>query len=102
MTKRIQIVTAAVVMFATLTIAQKVSNCWKDAYGRGVGEVISVCPAGYERSGALCYPRCRAGFSGNGPVCWQNCQAGFHDMGVSCTKPASYGRGAGYVIFLGG
>ena len=46
------------------------NNCWKDAYGRGVGKPISTCREGYEKDGALCYPKCKEGYYGVGPVCW--------------------------------
>ena len=46
------------------------SGCWKQAYGRGVGKVISTCPSDKEKDGALCYPYCRDGYYGVGPVCW--------------------------------
>ena len=73
----------------------------KNTYGRGAGGPVTVCPAGLERNGALCYPRCAAGFVGNGPVCFQRCPAGYRDDGATCRKDAiivakaSYGRGAG-------
>ena len=51
-------------------VAAQNSNCWKDAYGRGVGKVITACREGQEKNGALCYPICREGFYGVGPVCW--------------------------------
>jgi len=72
--------------------------CWKESYGRGVGELPNACPQGFERTGAdlLCYPICRAGFSGVGPVCWQSCPAGFRNDGAFCAKPEAYGRGAGF------
>ncbi len=76
----------------------------KNTYGRGAGAPVSVCPAGLERNGALCYPRCAAGFVGNGPVCFQRCPAGYKDDGALCRKDAiivakaSYGRGAGEVL----
>jgi hypothetical protein len=72
--------------------------CWKDSYGRGVGEVPSACPDGWERTGAdlLCYPKCSSGFYGVGPVCWQDCPADFRNDGAFCAKPGPYGRGAGY------
>lgn len=75
------------------------SNCWKDAYGRGVGEVITSCRDGQEKNGALCYPNCREGFYGVGPVCWQPCPSGFRDDGAFCYKPEAYGRGVGYAIW---
>ena len=46
------------------------AGCWKQAYGRGVGKVITACPDGKEKDGALCYPICRDGYYGVGPVCW--------------------------------
>ena len=73
----------------------------KNTYGRGAGGPVTVCPAGLERNGALCYPRCAAGFVGNGPVCFQRCPGGYKDDGALCRKDAiivakaSYGRGAG-------
>lgn len=54
------------------------------------------CPANLEMDGGLCYPKCAAGMKGVGPVCWQNCPSGWTDYGAGCTKPAPYGRGAGY------
>ena len=77
-------------------------SCWQNAYGRGVGEVITTCRSDLERNGALCYPYCRNGFHGVGPVCWQSCPAGFTDTGAHCLKPGSYGRGAGYAIWSEG
>ena len=75
------------------------SNCWKNAYGRGVGEVITSCPADREKNGALCYPWCKAGFYGVGPVCWQDCPSGFRNDGAFCAKPDAYGRGVGYPLW---
>jgi hypothetical protein len=82
---------------ATLYSVQA-ANCWKEAYGRGVGVPISSC-IGMEKDGLLCYPYCDDDFDGIGPVCWQYCPAGFTDTGVDCLKPPSYGRGAGYVAW---
>ena len=73
------------------------SGCWKQAYGRGVGRVISACPSDKEKDGALCYPKCRDGYYGVGPVCWQSCPNEFRDDGAYCYKPKSYGRGAGSI-----
>lgn len=72
--------------------------CWKDSYGRGVGEVPNSCRDGFERTGAdlLCYEKCNSGFYGVGPVCWQDCPAGYRNDGGHCAKPEAYGRGAGY------
>ena len=74
-------------------------DCWKLAYGRGVGKPISTCAPGLEQNGLLCYPYCRDGFYGVGPVCWQYCPTGFTDTGVDCLKPPAYGRGVGYVAW---
>jgi hypothetical protein len=85
--------------------------CWKDSYGRGVGEPISACNAskGLEKSGWLCYPKCKEAdpsYYGVGPVCWQHCKPGYVDEGALCRKDgsiityakSSYGRGAGYPL----
>jgi hypothetical protein len=45
-------------------------NCWKRAYGRGVGKPIHTCEEGWEKNGALCYPLCEEDYHGLGPVCW--------------------------------
>ena len=94
--KKIQ---AQLIATAALVAVASAANCWKDAYGRGVGEVITYCPPQYEKNGALCYPWCREGFYGVGPVCWQYCQPGFRDDGAFCFKPEAYGRGVGYAIW---
>lgn len=76
----------------------------KNTYGRGAGVGVSVCPAGLERNGALCYPKCAAGFVGAGPVCFQTCPSGYKDDGALCRKDAivivkeTYPRGAGTVM----
>lgn len=76
----------------------------KPTYGRGAGVAVSVCAAGLERNGALCYPRCAIGFLGSGPVCFQQCPIGYKNDGAFCRKDAivfatpSYGRGAGEVM----
>jgi len=72
-------------------------RCWLRSYGRGVGRVLSECPANTEQSGAICYPPCDPGYTGVSFACWQNCPAGFNDAGVTCGKPAAYGRGTGVV-----
>ncbi len=75
----------------------------KKSYGRGAGHAVSACPAGSEKSGALCYANCKAGYSGTGPVCWQNCAAGMTSAGAFCAKGGevaakkSYGRGVGTI-----
>ncbi|TNV86038.1 hypothetical protein FGO68_gene9976 [Halteria grandinella] len=91
-------ITLAVLAFI-LPAVTFASNCWKDAYGRGVGKVITACRDGQEKNGALCYPNCKPGYYGVGPVCWQPCPSGFRDDGAFCYKPESYGRGVGYAIW---
>jgi hypothetical protein len=61
----------------------------KSGYDRGVGRLPSICPAGQEMSGLLCYPTCSAGFAGSGPVCWGSCPTGFVDDGALCRRPLS-------------
>ncbi len=96
-------ITAAVLLLLGYTLTQvNGSNCWKDAYGRGVGKVITDCRQGEEKNGALCYPQCRENFYGVGPVCWQNCAPGFRDDGAFCFKPEPYGRGVGYPLWSEG
>lgn len=89
---------AVMAWIAAQTAAINLPFCWRQSYGNGAGEPYA-CPAGLERNGLLCYPKCKAGYAGNGPVCWQTCPAGYNDTGADCLKPASYGRGAGYVIW---
>lgn len=59
-----------ILLFIFLASTQAVENCWKNAYGRGVGTVPDSCQPGNEKNGALCYPICKDGFYGVGPVCW--------------------------------
>ena len=42
--------------------------CWRDSFGRGSGEGVSVCDDGEDQYGALCYPKCEIGYEGIGPV----------------------------------
>ncbi len=74
----------------------KLPFCWRQSYGRGVGEPLSTCANGMEKDGLLCYPRCNEGYGAAGPVCWAKCPPGFTDIGAFCQKPGPYGRGAGY------
>src|SRR5690606_35689124 len=73
----------------------------KKSYGRGVGKPLHACKAGWEKDGALCYPKCAGGYKGTGPVCWKTCPSGYKTDGATCRKPGniiakkSYGRGAG-------
>ena len=88
-------ISLAVLSLLAIMPATLASNCWKDAYGRGVGKVITACREGQEKNGALC----KEGFYGVGPVCWQYCPSGFRDDGAFCYKPEAYGRGVGYAIW---
>ncbi len=82
---------ASVVLLAQAASAEV---CWKDSYGRGVGQ-IPDCGPNQERSGLLCYPKCRDGFKNLLGVCWQTCPNGYRDDVGFCRKP-EYGRGVGY------
>lgn len=61
------------------------------------------CANGWEKDGALCYPKCNRGYYGVGPVCWQHCPSHLTDTGVRCQDAVvikakdSYGRGVGVV-----
>ncbi|CDW85993.1 UNKNOWN [Stylonychia lemnae] len=92
-------ITSLIFTVLASSAAVNASSCWQDAYGRGVGEVITTCSNGLQKDGALCYPYCNSGFYGVGPVCWESCKDGYTDTGVDCLKPSSYGRGAGYALW---
>jgi len=89
------LLTAMIVSATVFAITAEAKFCWRDSYGRGVGTIPTDCGAKQNDAG-LCYPACAAGYGAAGPVCWGKCPAGFTDHGVGCTKPAPYGRGAGY------
>lgn len=73
--------------------------CWRQTYGRGVGDVLKACPSGKQKIGLLCYTPCRSGYSRQGTLdCQQKCKSGWRDDGLFCRKP-EYGRGAGYGYF---
>ena len=74
-----------------------IEGCWVDSYGRGVGTPVEGCAAGLQEDAGLCYPYCDPGFSGIGPVCYQDCPSDFGDSLFHCLKPATYGRGAGWI-----
>jgi hypothetical protein len=89
--------TAVMKWIAVKVSANKLPFCWRQSYGRGVGNPLSSnCAAGLDKSGLLCYPKCRDNYKGVGPVCWANCPAGFTDIGAFCQKSKPYGRGAGF------
>ena len=74
--------------------------CLKSSSGRGVGTtLITVCNDDEEIYGALCYPKCDDGYESVGCCLCRHkgCPSEFTDDGVvTCIKPQSYGRGAGY------
>ena len=73
--------------------------CWRDSFGRGVGEPVSDCTSDQEKDGALCYPKCDEGYKGVGPVCWETCRPGFEDRGIFCiTDLHIYGKGCCCVL----
>ena len=55
--------------------------CVRDLYDRGVGKIPTTCASGETNV-----------LSG----CIKNCPSGWTDIGVSCTKPGTYDRGAGF------
>lgn len=80
----------------TEVIQSKTPFCYKKTYGHGFGEVLSACPPGKERIGALCYTPCEYGYSRQGTFdCQQICKSGWRDDGLYC-RLAEYGRGAGF------
>lgn len=73
----------------------------KNSYTNSAGVPMQCDPATETQNGALCYQKCDGTDKMASGVCWPDCPSGFTDSGVACTKPASYGRGAGYKWFLG-
>lgn len=89
--------TAVMKWIAVQVSADKLPFCWRQSYGRGVGNPLSSnCAPGLDKSGLLCYPKCKDNYKGVGPVCWANCPSGFTDIGAFCQKSKPYGRGTGY------
>ena len=73
--------------------AKKARMCWRDTYGRGVGTVPRICPAGQsEDTAGLCYNNCRRGYKAAVTMCVPECPAGFRDDGLYCFKPAPITR----------
>ncbi len=66
---------------------------------RGAGTIPKSCPSSQDEDAGLCYDKCKSGYKGVGPVCWESCPSGYTDTGGHCTKPKSYGRGAGYALW---
>lgn len=90
--------------FIQCTIANAEETiCRRTTVGRGVGTpVVPLCNANEQQVDALCYPKCEDGYENIGAnICRKTGCGGLvgaTDIGVSCEKPASYGRGAGYII----
>ena len=72
------------------------SICWKDAYSRGVGKVNTFLTQGQDKD---CNP-CSEGYYKWTFYCVYHCPPGFRDDGLTCFKPPSYGRGAGYPAWM--
>ncbi|RHY23730.1 hypothetical protein DYB32_009079 [Aphanomyces invadans] len=78
--------------------------CRRKGVGRGAATSFeNQCKMREEAYGALCYPMCEKEYEKVGCcVCRKKgCSGveGFTDLGASCTKPAAYGRGAGYGLW---
>lgn len=76
--------------------------CWRDTHLRGVGKIPSGCSADHDKLGALCYEKCKDPT----PVrhlldCTSKCPEGSINEALTC-RWASYGRGAGYVLWKKG
>lgn len=72
-------------------------GCTKPTYGRGVGNIPSICDANKEIDGSLCYPACPANQKGVGSICRGICpNDNFTDSGTICTKIAK-NRGMGTI-----
>lgn len=60
-------------------------GCTKPTYYRGAGSPMG-CGAGYEQSGALCYPACRAGYQAVATNCTLKCPSQQPwDCGAACS-----------------
>ncbi len=77
------------------TTGVKLPFCWRQSYGRGVGTPLSICAAGREKIGALCYSKCPANTKRVGFDCHSVCPDGMRDDGLFC-RATEYGRGAGF------
>jgi hypothetical protein len=62
-----------------------IEGCWISSYGRGVGRVMSGCPAGRQRYIALCYPNCPSTHPDIKDLgCYARCPSGMTDDGLKC------------------
>lgn len=71
--------------------------CWKDSFGRGVGEIPNVCDADKELlTLGLCYDKCPIGMKRDGLGCHSVCPTGYEDQGLFCRK-SEYTRDVGTI-----
>ena len=77
-------VTGQLVMGLRL-LGQMAYNDLKGSYGRGAGRPM-VCQEGYERKGALCYPKCRDGYRSSALECEGVCPPGSKNTGLTCIQ----------------
>lgn len=97
---KLELILIQIVIISLLKFHEINGQCWKSAYGRGVGQPISVCRDDEEKNGALCYPKCKDGYYGVGPVCWEKCKSDYTDTGLFCSKGLhTYGKGCCCTIF---
>lgn len=86
---------AACMLFVASAAQAEDNFCWRDTYGRGVGQVPENCPAGMERVGLFCYEACGPNMKRVGFDCHSVCPDDMRDDGLFC-RAEEYGRGAGY------
>ena len=70
-------------------------SCWLKTRFRDIGQMVSECSPGLEKSEDLCYSICKDGFQGVSENCWSKCPLGFKSNGAFCQKPKALGRGWG-------
>ncbi|WP_273455893.1 RICIN domain-containing protein [Nevskia ramosa] len=80
------------VVKAQLDARQQTPACWRDSYGRGVGQIPTNCDTDEQEDGGLCYARCKGGYKDFVTMCVPECPDGFRDDGLHCFKPAAYQR----------
>lgn len=75
------------------SISAKLPFCWRESYGRGVGEVpgrVADCPSGYKNRGATCGRGTDDYFA---PSKSAECPPGYQNMALTCFKgPKPYGK----------
>ena len=72
-------------VFGLRLLGQLAYNDLKGSYGRGVGRPM-ICQEGYERKGALCYPKCRDGYKSSALECEGVCPPGSRNTGLTCLQ----------------